>query len=391
VARFGRNVVLLAVTSFLADISGEMLQAVLAFLLVLQGASGLAIGLTGGASDAVGHLLKPVFGALADRLRKRKPIVVGGYALAALARVGIAASATWEGSLLWRSADRVGKGMRTAPRDAILAESAPKETRGRTFGLHRAADTAGAVVGVALALAAVAWLSLDEPHVARIVLVAALIGLTTLVPLALVKDDGAAGGGPVGGGGKAAFEPASPRYRAFLLAVGVLSLGQVSYLFYILRAATLEGGALAAIALYLLYNVVYAALSLPMGTLSDKWGRGRVLAAGALVFAASSLLLAESASWPLAVASFVLYGLAFAMTDGVQRAMASDLAGSAGRSTRLGWFHATVGLAAVLGGVAAGWLWDRYGEGATFAFGASVPILGLALLAAGGFVRRRVS
>src|SRR5690349_17439337 len=111
VPRFPRNVVLLSVTSFLADISGEMLQAVLAFLLVLQGATGLGVGLTGGASEAVGHLLKPVFGAVADRWRgQRKPLVVGGYLVAALARVGIARSTAWEGSLLFRSADRVGKG-----------------------------------------------------------------------------------------------------------------------------------------------------------------------------------------------------------------------------------------------------------------------------------------
>src|SRR5439155_16330700 len=151
--------------------------------------------------------------AVAAPTRRRKPLVIGGYVLAALARIGIASSSAWEGSLAFRSADRVGKGMRTSPRDAILAESTPPATRGRTFGLHRAADSAGAVVGVALALAGIALLGLDLSALDRIVLVGAIVGLATVVPLAFVEDvDGRATGD--GRSAKAAFEPASPRYRA---------------------------------------------------------------------------------------------------------------------------------------------------------------------------------
>lgn len=379
---FPRNVKLLALTSFLADISGEMLQAVLAFLLVLQGATGVAIGLTGGLSDGLGHLLKPVFGALADRTRRRKPLVMGGYFLAAVSRIGVAASTAWQGSLAFRSADRVGKGMRTAPRDAILAQSAPPQTRGRTFGLHRAADSAGAVVGVALALGGL-WLFGDDLSALQaIVLVGAVLGLSTLVPLAFVRDlehDPEAA--------RAVAEPTSPRYRAFLVAAALLAVGQVSYLFYVLRAAS-ASGAFAAVVLYLLFNVVYAALALPLGGLADRWGKARVLAAGGVLFSASALPLAMGASLALALAAFALLGVAFAATDGVQRALASDLAGSAARSTRLGVFHATIGIATVVGGVVAGVLWDAWGPSATFAWGALAPIVGVGALVALGFTRR---
>jgi MFS family permease len=363
-----------------------MLQAVLAFLLVLQGATGLGVGLTGGLSDAVGHVLKPLFGAVADRTRRRKPLVVGGYVVAALARIGIGLSTAWEGSLLFRSADRVGKGMRAGPRDSLLAEGTPPGQRGRVFGLHRAADTAGAVVGVVLALAGIVLLGLAESAIQRIVLAAALAGLLTLVPLALVREDSRAGGASAAP--KAVFEAASPRYRAFLVVSGVFALGQVSYLFYVLRAAGVLGG-VAAVALYLLYNVVYAALSYPAGRLSDRWGRARLLAASCVLFAGSATLLAVGAGLALAAASFVLYGAAFALSDGVGRAMAADLAGTAARSTRLGLYQAVIGVAAVLGGVAAGALWDLEGQGAAFAFGAVVPLVALAMLGGMGFLRRQ--
>lgn len=379
-ARVPRNVALLAVTSFLADISGEMLQAVLPFLLLAQGASGLGVGLTG-AADAVGHVLKPVFGAVSDRLKRRKPLILGGYVLPAFARLGIALAPVWWLTTLLRGADRVGKGMRTGPRDALLAESAARERRGRTFGLHRAADTAGAVVGVGAALLLLAVAAWSEE---RIVLVGALVALTTLVPLVFVRDVEAAA---APGAAKAVLEPASPRYRAYLVVAAVFAMGQVSYLFYILRAADHVGGAVVAVALYLLFNVVYAAAAYPLGGLSDRVGKPTLIAAGAVLFAVASALLVAEPTLPLAVASFVVLGVAFAATEGVQRAYAADLAGSASRSTRLGWYHATVGVATVAGGLVAGLLWDRAGEWAAFAWGAAVPLVALALLAGLGFLR----
>ena len=373
-----RNVALLAVASFLADISGEMLLAVLPFLLVAQGASGVAIGLVHGLADAVGHLLKPVAGRIADLTGRRKPLIIGGYLVAAVSRIGIALAGAWQLSLLFRSADRVGKGLRTSPRDALLAESVPKGERGRAFGLHRSADTAGAVLGVTLALVALAWLGASPQ---AIVLAGALVGLATVVPLLFVREvDAASAPGP------AVEEPRSPRFGLFVALAGVFALGEVSYMFYVLRASgsTTEAGA---VALYLLFNLVYLAAAYPAGRLADRVGKPRVLVAGWSLFGLSAAVLVLPPSLPLAVAAFVVLGLGFACFESVQRAFAADLAGRAGRSTRLGVFHATVGLAAVAGGLAGGLLWDGVGEWATFAWAAGLAFLAAAALGL-AFVRR---
>lgn len=379
--RLGGNVALLAAASFLADVSGEMLMAVFPFLLLAQGATGLGLGLAGGAADAVGHLVKPFAGALADRTRRRKPLIVAGYLLAALARIGIALASFWALSALLRAADRIGKGLRTAPRDALLAESAPRADRGRAFGLHRAADTAGAVVGVLLVLAALAIIGAGP---STIVLAGATIGLLTIAPLAFVREAGATGAAD-----KAAPEPVSGRYRAFLLVAGVFALGQVSYVFYLVRAADAAGGMTGAVALYLLFNVVYMALAYPAGAWGDRVGRPRVLLAGYLLFAASAASMLLFASLAGALLAFALLGAGFGMVDGVQRAFAADLAGSEARSTRLGTYHAVFGLATVLGGLVAGLLWDRVSVEAAFAWGAVVPLAAVALLVGQGFLRDR--
>lgn len=372
-----RNVLLLALTSLLADISGEMLMSVLPFLLVAQGASGFGVGLVGGLADAVGHLLKPVAGRLADRQGRRKPLIVGGYVTAALARIGIALASTWQLSLLFRSADRVGKGMRTAPRDALLAESVARPQRGRAFGLHRAADTAGAVLGVALALAALWLLGASTRTTQGIVLVGALIGLSTVAPLLFVREvDGASNERAEPG------EPASPRFGSFVAIAALFALGSVSYMFFVLRVTDATGGAAGAVALYLLFNLAYVAAAYPAGHLADRIGRPRVLLAGWLLFALTcGLFVLDPALW-LGVAAFVVMGLAFAGFESVQRAIAADLAGSARRSTRLGVFHGAVGLATVAGGLVAGLLWDHVGQWATFAWGGAVSVAAAVGLAA---------
>jgi MFS family permease len=379
VARFPRNVLLLAATSFLADVSGEMLMAVLPFLLVAQGATGVGVGLVGGLADAVGHLVKPLAGRLADRLRRRKPLILTGYAVPALARIGIALASTWGLSLLFRATDRVGKGLRSAPRDALLAESVPREQRGRAFGLHRAADTAGAFVGVALALCALVLLHASP---AGIVLAGAFIGLGTLVPLLFVRDLGQEEGART-----RLVEPASPRYRAYLLVAALFALGNVSYLFFLLRAADAVGGEAGAIALYLLFNLVYFLAAYPAGHLADRWGKPRVLLGAFLLFALACAVFLLPPTLPAALAGFVVLGFAFAGFEGTERAFAADLAGTEGRATRLGLFHGTVGLATFAGGIAAGLLWDRVAPWAAFGWGAGLALGAALLLVTLGFAR----
>ena len=363
-----RNVLLLALTSFLADVSGEMMMAVLPFLLVAQGASGVGIGLVAGLADAVGHALKPLAGRLSDRHGRRKPLIIGGYLTAALARLGVAFASAWVVSLFFRSVDRVGKGMRTAPRDALLAESVARQERGRAFGLHRAADTAGAVVGVALALAGLALVG--ESATRGIVLVAAGVGLTTAFPLSFVREAQADPAARTG----VSPEPASPHFGPFVAIAALFALGNVSYMFFVLRVRDVTGSPAGAVALYLIFNLVYVAAAYPAGRLADRVGKARVVVMGWTLFGSACLLLVfERALW-VAFAAFIVLGFAFAGFEGVQRALAADLAGSDRRGTRLGVFHAAVGLATVLGGLTAGFLWDRLGEWSAFAWGAAASL-----------------
>jgi len=368
----GRNVALLAIASFLADVSGEMLLAVLPFLLVAQGASGVGIGLVDGLADAAGHMLKPAAGWIADKTGKRKPLIISGYLVAALSRIGIALASIWQVSLLFRASDRAGKGLRTAPRDALLAESVPRTARGRAFGLHRAADTAGAVIGVMLALGALAFLGASPQG---IVLAGAIIGLTTAIPLIYVREIA-----PPTGSATDDPEPPNPRFKLFVALAGIFALAEVSYMFFVLRAtsSTSEAGA---VGLYLLFNVVYLAGAYPAGRLADRIGKPRVLLAGWTLFALAAAAFVLQPSLPLAIAAFVLLGASFAGFDSMQRALAADLAGRAGRSTRLGLFHATIGLAAVSGGLIGGLLWDHVAPWATFAWGAGVALVAAIALA----------
>lgn len=364
-----RNVLLLAAVSFVNDVSGEMLMAVLPFLLVAQGASGVGLGIVGGVTDGIGHLTKLIGGWVGQRTERKKTLIGGGYLLSSLCRFGVALATTWLATLAFRSFDRVGKGLRTAPRDALLADQLHASERGRAFGLHRAADTAGAVVGVLLTL--LLLLQFGTGH-GTVVLVGAGIGVLSLVPLLLVDErprlalQGAVATIP---------EPPSRLFHPFLLVSVAFSLARVSYLFYLVRAAQATGGVEAAIAWYLWFNVVYAVGAYPAGRLGDRFGRPRLLLAGYLTTSATCALFVLEPTVPLMAAGFTLLGLSFAFVEGQGSALAADLAGSQKRSTRLGQYHAFTGVATVVGGVVAGLLWDEVSRGTAFIWGAALPLV----------------
>lgn len=364
-----RNVTLLAAVSFINDISGEMLMAVLPFLLVAQGATGLGLGLVGGMTDGIGHLSKLIGGWAGQRRDKKKALIGTGYLVSALSRFGVALASTWPLTLGFRSFDRVGKGLRTAPRDALLAEQLPRAQRGRAFGLHRTADTAGAVVGVILVLALLAKTGVGYDGV---VLLGAAIGLFALVPLIWVDETQHA---PLQGAVATIPEPQSRLFRPFLLVAVAFSLARVSYLFYLVRAAQAIGGIQAAIAWYLWFNILYAAAAYPAGRLGDRVGRPRLLVAGYLATAACAGVFALEPSLVTMFIGFTLLGASFALAEGQGSALAADLAGTQARSTRLGQYHAFTGVATVIGGLVAGLLWDEVSHSAAFLWGAALPLV----------------
>ncbi|NPV63505.1 MAG: MFS transporter [Methanotrichaceae archaeon] len=373
-----KNIVLLGLVSLLNDISSEIIQPILPLFIESLGGGSLAIGLIGGFSDGLPSVLKFFSGYWSDHMGKRKPLVVGGYGLSALAKLLLAFSTTWQQVFLWKTVERGGKGVRSAPRDAMISESADESRRGRGFGLHRSMDSAGAVVGSILAY--LLWQrGLDY---SSILLFAGIMALLALLPFYRVRESFS----------KPERQPRlrtsdlPPDLRKFLGISTLFALGNFSYMFFILRAQSLFSG-LEAIALplllYVLFNVVYAGLAMPVGIWSDRIGRRKVLVLGYALFALTAAGFSVVSSLSGLVVLFALYGLVFALVDASERAFISDLSYARLRGTSLGIYYGAVGLAAILSGLIAGALWAQYGPPATFVFGAvaaSAAALALFLL-----------
>lgn len=382
--RPARNVLLAGLTSLLTDVSSEMVYAVLPlYLTAVLGASPAVLGLIEGLAESVSSLLRAFSGRWSDMVGRRKPLALGGYGLSAAARIVLCVAAVWPLVMLARVLDRVGKGIRTAPRDALIAESVPRAELGRAFGLHRALDTLGAVLGVAAAYLIVTARGTDGM---RLVLTVALApGLLGLVPLALARETGR---GPRMASGSTPRPPILPRgvslprsLKWFLFVSAVFSLGNFSNAFLILRArGPTESGDAHAILLYLLMNIVYCTAAYPAGRIADRIGRRTVLLAGFVLYAMLYATLAAARSPAVSWAVFAGMGLYMALTDGVGRAVVADLAPTEHRAGVLG-LHSMITSAALLpASIIAGLLWDRVGHAAPFAFGAFLALIAAAAM-----------
>lgn len=369
-----RDIVLLGLVSLIAEVSGEMMSALLPFLLISQSAGGLAIGLVGGVTDGVGDFFKLVGGHLGQRTRRPRLLIGAGYLVAALSRFGVAAAPTWPMTLGARSLDRVGKGLRTAPRDAMLANLSSPETRGRAFGLHLAGDVTGALVAVALVAVLFGVLGMSPR---TLVVAAACIGVFAVLPLFWVRDQAFGERGV-----DARSAAAAPEYTSFLLVASLFAAGRVSYMFFVV-AATLAYGTATALGLYVAFTAVQAASAWLWGLLGDRWGKRRSLAIGYVLAAAgAAFMLGGTLAWM--VAGFLAFGLSVGCVDSLSRALAAQVTGGTQQTARLGEYHALTGFAGLLGGIAVGLLWDNWSPDVAFAWGAVVP-----LLAALGLMRLR--
>jgi len=374
-----KNILLLGLVSLLNDISSEIIQPVLPIFIAALGGSSVAIGLIGGISDGLPSIFKLSAGCWSDRAGKRKPLVVAGYGLSALAKLLLAFSATWQQVFLLKTAERCGKGIRSAPRDAMISESVVESRRGRGFGLHRSMDSAGAVIGSVMAY--LLWQGgLDYRS---ILLVAGVLSVLALIPFYMVRESHVSPCSEQG----LRLSGLSPQLKKFLAISILFSLGNFSYMFFILRVQSLFFGREAvtlSMLLYVLYNLVYAGLAMPVGIWSDRVGRKKVLTIGYSLFALTALGFAfVSALFGLAVL-FALYGLVFALVDASERAFVSDLSDAQMRGSSLGVYYGLVGAAAILSSLIAGGLWELYGPQGTFVFGA-----GAAAIAAAGLHRMR--
>ncbi len=376
--RLPHNVVVLGWVSFFQDAASELLYPVLPlFLTTTLGAPVAVVGLIEGVAEGTASVMKAVSGRWADRVPVRRPLVALGYGLAAVAKLLVALAVAWPQVLVARFVDRVGKGVRTSPRDALIVADTPAEQRGRAFGFHRAADTAGAIVGP---LAGLALYEALDHRLRPLFFVAVLPAVVSVALTGLVREHRRA----VGARGRKGREGPLPtpfwRVVCFLTLFG---LANFSDALLILRARALGLGFAAVIAVYALYNTTYALGSYPAGALSDRLPRRLVFATGLGIFALAylGLGLATGPGWVWVL--LPVYGLYTALTDGVGKAWIADLVPADRAGTGLGLYQAASGGAVLVAGVWAGLAWGSDGRLPLLVSGAVVAVLAVTLAVAG--------
>jgi MFS family permease len=378
-----RNVVALGVVSLLTDASTEMIVPVLPlFVMSLPGASVAGLGVIEGVAESTAALMRLGSGWLSDRIGKRKPFILFGYGISAVAKAALALAASWPMVLGLRFGDRVGKGLRNPPRDALIADSVETRHLGRAFGFHRGLDTLGAAIGPLLAFA----LLRAFPNGFRRIFLLSVVpaGLALVVLAAFVRQRGHVPA-PTRAPLFAQARGMGGTFHRFLVTAGVFSLANSSTAFLLLLAADSRHGAgltgASVTLVYLLYNLVYAALSWPVGELSDRIGRRAILLAAYLLFAGLYALLAWRADAAVLVAAFVLLGVHSALLEASQRSMLGDLVAPEQRGTAYGIYYAIVGAALLPASIVAGVLWQRLGPRVTLGVDAALALLAALLFA----------
>ena len=378
-SKLPRNVWILGFVSMLMDLSSEIYHALLpAFITVTLGLPAIALGAIDGIAEATASFAKLASGRLSDRSRKRKPWVLLGYGLAALSKPLFPVAQGAVELMGARFADRVGKGIRGAPRDAIIADETPPEIRGRAFGLRQALDTIGALIAP---LAAVGLMILFAEDIRAVFWIAVIpAALSFLLALIAVRE-------PVANLAAATFQPLFHGFRELdkpvrrLLAVAFLfSLARFSEGFLILRAIDVGVSTVLSPLALVVFNVGFLALAYPAGALSDRMSPRSILMAGMGVLAAANLILAQDIGVAGLIVGILLWGAHMALTQGIFSRMIADFAPDHLRATSFGAFYFVSGIGTLLASLAAGFIWDRDGASTTFMAGAAAAAVALAML-----------
>jgi MFS family permease len=369
------NIIILGIASLLTDISSEMIYPLMPLYLVTRlGASPAILGLVEGFSESLASIVKVFSGFFSDRLKKRKPFAILGYALSVVGKFLIFISATWHYVFAGRLFDRFGKGIRTAPRDAIIADSSSAQNRGSNFGLHRAMDTLGAAVGVLAAYFLITRYQAGYHRIFFISLIPAILGVAVLFA---VREKA----------GQPRQEKELPlqklslkwagldrRLKVFLIITTVFSLGNSSNQFLLLRAKNIGFDVGTVILLYLLYNISFALFAWPISKLSDKWGRKNILVLGYIFYSAVYFGFARTNSHLFIWCLFGLYGLYSAFTEGVEKALVVDVSPENLKGTTIGLHATLVGVGLLPASLIAGLLWKFLGAAAPFYFGSALSL-----------------
>lgn len=371
-----RTVWLLGLVSFFNDAASDLVYPLIPiYLASVLMAGPKALGLIEGIAEATGSLLKLLSGVLSDRLGSTKGWVVGGYAVAAIARPLLAFASAWPMVLLLRFADRVGKGLRTAPRDALLASTVGQHQRGLAFGLNRAMDNVGAVVGPLAA----AWLLAEDMPLKQVFLWASLGGAVAVaLALAVTEPPYRSRAPATASNWNLRALPLS--FKRYLAVQALFTLGNSSNMFLLLRARDIGLAEYQVPLLWALASLTAALFATPLSALSDQLGRTRLIVSGWIVYAMFYLLLGINGHaellWPL----FAFYGLFMAATEGAEKALVADLVGDQLLGTAYGWFNMTSGLMLLPASIVFGWLWQGAGPLTAFGFSTACALAAALLL-----------
>jgi len=377
------NVIITGITSFLTDMATEMVYPLIPLYLSALGAPPAILGVIEGFAESTASTLKVFSGRLSDKLRRRKPLAIIGYSGSMFGRLILYISNAWGLVFAGRMVDRIGKGVRVAPRDALIADCTPKGRRGTAFGLHRAMDSLGAAAGVVAAILLVGaagkgMARADYQRIFLFSLIPAALGVAALFLIREPKCEHAVRA-PL----RLSLRGLPRKLQLFLLVVTAFALGNSSNQFLVLRAKGLGMSVVAVLAAYLLYNIVYGLLSYPFGRMSDKVGRKRMLVAGyvfyGLVYIGFAVARGPEAVWIL----FGLYGVFSALNEGLEKALVADIAPPEHRATFIGLHSTLTGIGLLPASLLAGGLWSLFGASAPFWFGGALGLLaaiGLAIV-----------
>lgn len=380
----GKNVFFSGLVSFFMDISSEMIYPLVPlFLANVLGINKSMIGLIEGIAEATASLLKVFSGWFSDRIGQRKNLMLAGYAISTLSRPIIAMAGAWQQVLASRFVDRLGKGIRTAPRDAIIAESTDESHLARAFSFHRSMDTMGAVIGPAIALILLQLYNHNYKMVFWLSMIPGTIAV--LIIILFIKEKKRAATAPVGRP-RLTLRHFDGKVKFFILIATLFALGNSSDAFLILRAEQVGIPTVMIPAVYLAFNLVYAMSAIPAGMAADRFGKKRLILLGFILFAGLYYGFAVASSRADIWILFSLYGLFMGLTEGIQKAFLATIIPPDFKATAFGVYATCVGLATLPASLIGGLLWDRVSPAATFYFGAATAslsvLLFLALIAA---------
>ena len=348
-----RNIFIMGLVSLFTDLSSQMVFPLIPlFLTTVLGCGAYAVGIVEGAAETTASLLKVLSGYWSDKIGKRKPFILFGYSMSSITKPLFAMANIWTFVLFLRVIERIGKGIRTAPRDALIAESCDESVRGKVYGIHRAADGIGSTLGAILAL-----LLLPIWGYRNIFLFALVPGIISVFIIFFIQEKNApAKQEKKEVSVKLSLKELPANLRYFIIVSSLFALGHFGYAFLLLRAKNIGLADNMAIFLYVIFYIVYSICAVPLGIVSDKVGRKPVLMGGYILFGITSLGLLVASSFYSILLFFIIYGISYAMIDGTQRAFVVDLAPQHLKGTALGVFHTSIGLVALPGGYIAGLL-----------------------------------